>query len=203
MVNALDNKKGFILWILCLAQFTLSADIANLSISTSTLVSTFDTNISSIQLLGSIQPLIGAALMLSASMIGLIIGWRRLLIIGTAIGLISTVGFLFSNDVRLLILVVRPLTGVGSALILPAVLALVVAHFPGKQRALGFGLMAAATGLAAAIVPLFSGWVHDNFNWYWPFIFVASLYLVTLIGAIYGISPIHTNQPEKLDILAW
>ncbi|HAS62584.1 MAG TPA: MFS transporter, partial [Vibrio sp.] len=61
MVNALDNKKGFLLLALCLAQFTLSADVANLSISTSTLVSVFNTDISTIQLLGSIQPLVGAA----------------------------------------------------------------------------------------------------------------------------------------------
>lgn len=201
MVNALDNKKGFILWVLCLAQFTLSADVANLSISTSTLVDTFSTDISSIQLLGSIQPLFGAALMLSASMIGLIIGWRRLLIIGATVGFASTLTFLLANDVRVLILVARPLTGIASALILPAVLALVVAHFPGKKRALGFGLLAGSTGLASAITPLLSGWILDHFSWYWPFILVAGLYAITLLGSIFGITPIHTNRPERLDIL--
>ncbi len=200
MVKALDNKKGFLLWVLCLAQFTLSADVANLSISTSTLVNVFNTDIASIQVLGIIQPLVGAALMLSASMFGLIIGWRRLLIIGTTLGFISTLGFILIPDIYSVTLFVRPLAGIGSAFILPAVLALVVAHFPGKSRALGFGLMAAATGLAAAIMPLLSGWLHDNVSWQWPFAVIALCYLATLIGAITRIEPIHTNQPAKFDI---
>lgn len=200
MVKALDNKKGFLLWVLCLAQFTLSADVANLSISTSTLVNVFNTDIASIQVLGIIQPLVGAALMLSASMFGLIIGWRRLLIIGTTLGFISTLGFILIPDIYSVTLFVRPLAGIGSAFILPAVLALVVAHSPGKSRALGFGLMAAATGLAAAVMPLLSGWLHDNVSWQWPFALIALCYLATLIGAITRIEPIHTNQPAKFDI---
>lgn len=201
MVKALDKEKGFLLFVLCLAQFTLSADVANLSISTSTLVDVFNTDIASIQILGIIQPLVGAALMLSASMFGLIIGWRRLLILGTSLGFISTLGFIFLSDIDSISFFVRPLTGLGSAFILPAVLALVVAHFPGKSRALGFGLMAAATGFAAAIVPLLSGWLHDNVSWQWPFAFIALCYLATLIGAIARITPIHTNQPAKFDIM--
>lgn len=201
MLNALGNNKGFILWILCLVQFTLSADVANLSISTSTLLSTFDTNISSIQLLGSIQPLVGAACMLSASMVGLIIGWRRLLILGTGLGLISSIGIILFEDVRTIITFIRPLTGLASALMLPAVLALIVAHFPGKQRAIGFGLMAGATGLAAALIPLLSGWMHDHLDWQWPFRIIIGLYFLSFCGAIFGIPPIHTNQPAKLDIV--
>ena len=200
MVNALDNKKGFLLLALCLAQFTLSADVANLSISTSTLVSVFDADISTIQLLGSIQPLVGAAFMLSASMFGLIIGWRRLLITGACLGITSTCGFLYISDINYIALLVRPLAGISAAFMLPAILALVVTHFPGKQRAMGFGLMAAATGLAAAVVPLLSGWLHDTVQWQWPFILVATCYIFTLIAALFGIQPVHTNRPAKFDL---
>lgn len=196
-----DSKTTWLLIALCLAQFTLSADVANLSISTSALVNVFQTDISNIQLLSSVQPLVGAAFMLSASIFGLIIGWRRLLILGTSLGFISTMGFIAIDDITTISLVVRPLTGIASALILPAVLALVVAHFPGKNRAIGFGLMAAATGLAAAIIPLLSGWLHDNTDWYWPFIIIATCYLSSLVTAIFGIRPIHTNRPTKFDFV--
>lgn len=196
-----DSKTTWLLIALCIAQFTLSADVANLSISTSALVDVFQTDISSIQFLSSVQPLVGAAFMLSASIFGLIIGWRRLLILGTSIGLVSTIGFIAIDDITTISLVVRPLTGIAAALMLPAVLALVVAHFPGKHRAVGFGFMAAATGLAAAIIPLLSGWLHDNTDWYWPFIIIAICYFSSLMGAIFGIRPIHTNRPTKFDIV--
>lgn len=195
------NETRWLLFALCLAQFTLSADIANLSISTSALVNAFQTDISNIQFLSSVQPLVGAAFMLSASILGLIIGWRRLLIVGTSIGFISTIGFITIDNITTISLFVRPLAGIASALMLPAALALVVAHFPGKNRAVGFGLMAAATGLAAATVPLLSGWLHDNTEWYWPFIMIAACYLSSLICAIFFIRPIHTNRPIKFDFI--
>ncbi|NOJ12726.1 MFS transporter [Vibrio splendidus] len=196
-----DSKTTWLLIALCLAQFTLSADVANLSISTSALVNVFQTDISNIQFLSSVQPLVGAALMLSASIFGLIIGWRRLLILGTSIGFISTLGFIAIDDITTLSLLVRPLAGIASALILPAVLALVVAHFPGKNRAVGFGFMAAATGLAAAIIPLLSGWLHDNTDWYWSFVIIAVCYFSSLMAAIFAIRPIHTNSPTKFDVV--
>ncbi|HAS6346912.1 TPA: MFS transporter [Vibrio vulnificus] len=196
-----ENNTRWLLIALCFAQFTLSADVANLSISTAALVSVFQTDISSIQFLGSVQPLVGAAIMLSASVLGLIIGWRRLLILGTSVGFISTIGFITIDSITLLSLLVRPLAGIASALILPAAIALVVAHFPGKNRAVGFGLMAASTGFAAAIIPLMSGWLHDNTQWYWPFIIIALCYLFSLLAAIFWIRPIHTNCPKKFDLL--
>ncbi|CAH1547184.1 Antiseptic resistance protein [Vibrio rotiferianus] len=194
-----DKKTTWLLIALCLAQFTLSADVANLSISTSALVNVFQTDISNIQFLGIVQPLVGAAFMLPASILGLIIGWRRLLILGTSVGFISTLGFMTIDNINTISLLIRPLAGIASALILPAVLALVVAHFPGKDRAIGFGLMAASTGLAAALIPLFSGWLHDNTSWFWPFILIATCYFCCLIAAIFGIRPIHTNRPTKFD----
>ncbi|EKO3805836.1 TPA: MFS transporter [Vibrio harveyi] len=194
-----DKKTTWLLIALCLAQFTLSADVANLSISTSALVNVFQTDISNIQFLGIVQPLVGAAFMLPASILGLIIGWRRLLILGTSVGFISTLGFMTIDNINTISLLIRPLAGIASALILPAVLALVVAHFPGKDRAIGFGLMAASTGLAAALIPLLSGWLHDNTSWFWPFILIAVCYFSCLIAAIFGIRPIHTNQPTKFD----
>ncbi|MEZ9710821.1 MFS transporter [Vibrio breoganii] len=199
MIKALNRKQGLVLYVLCMAQFTLSADIANLSISTSTLVDVFQTNIAAIQVLGSVQPLIGAALMLSASMLGLRVGWRKLLITGAVFGLASTLGFLIFESITVLTLLIRPLAGIASALILPSVLALVVAHCKGKSRAMGFGLIAASTGFAAAIIPLLSGWLYDNADWQWPFIIIGACYLTTLLGAIFKVQPLHTQVNAKFD----
>ncbi|ORT52153.1 permease [Vibrio sp. qd031] len=201
METPLSSTKYAVLWVLAIAQFTLSADVANLSISTSTLVAHFDTDLASIQLLNSTQPLVGATLMLSASMLGMFIGWRRLLIAGSVIGVASSFGFLLASDIQTLQYLVRPMAGLSSCMILPAVLALVVAHFPGTKRAFGFGIMAASTGLAAAVIPLLSGWIHDNLDWQWSFVFVGSGYFLTVIGSTCLIKPIETQRPPKFDIV--
>lgn len=199
MFQAFDRKQGLVLYVLCIAQFTLSADIANLSISTATLVEVLNTDVTAIQVLSTIQPLVGAAIMLSASMLGLSIGWRKLLIAGSGLGFVSTLGFLIFDSVYVLTYFIRPLTGIASALILPSVLALIVAHCPGKNRAIGFGLTAAATGMAAAIIPLLSGWLSDHISWQWSFVLIASCYVVTFFGALFYIKPLHNQKRSKFD----
>ncbi|GAL09810.1 hypothetical protein JCM19233_787 [Vibrio astriarenae] len=51
----------------------------------------------------------------------------------------------------------RPLIGLAGVAILPACIALVIGHFPAKKHAQLFGLIAASTGLAAAIIPILNG----------------------------------------------
>ncbi|MGF1696228.1 MFS transporter [Vibrio lamellibrachiae] len=199
MTTPLTDIQKRLLIILCLAQFTISADIANLSIATSTLVSTFQTDISAIKTLGTIQPLVGAALMLPAGLIGLFIGWRVMLIAGAVIGFVATLLFVTAPNVGFVTFLARPLTGISSALLLPAILALVSARFPGKSRALAFGVLAASAGLAAAVVPMTSGFMMDNASWSLPFIFISGFYLLTTIFAIRGIPPICTESPESFD----
>ncbi|WP_295894393.1 MFS transporter [uncultured Vibrio sp.] len=200
MAIRLTDIQKRLLFILCLAQFSISADIANLSIATATLVSTFSTELSAIKTLGSIQPLIGAALMLPAGLIGLFIGWRVMLIAGAIIGFVSTILFVIAPNVEFLTFLARPLTGVSSALILPAILALISGHFPGKSRALAFGILAASGGLAAAIVPLASGLLMDHVSWVLPFILISVFYFLTSIFSFLGIQSLATKRPNSFDV---
>ncbi|GAL09809.1 hypothetical protein JCM19233_786 [Vibrio astriarenae] len=71
---------------LCLAQFCIAADIATLSIATSSLIDYFQSNVDDLKVVGTIYPLIGASLMLTSGILGLYIGWRRMLIAGLCIG---------------------------------------------------------------------------------------------------------------------
>ena len=199
MTTPLTDIQKRLLIILCLAQFTISADIANLSIATSTLVSTFQTDISAIKTLGTIQPLVGAALMLPAGLIGLFIGWRVMLITGAFIGFIATILFVMAPSVGFVTFFARPLTGIASALMLPAILALVSARFPGKSRALAFGVLAASGGVAAAVVPMSSGLMMDNLSWSLPFLFISGFYLLTTVFALKGIPAIETKRPDSFD----
>ncbi|CAH0992422.1 Antiseptic resistance protein [Sinobacterium norvegicum] len=198
--NVKANKK-LLLLVLCLAQFSLSADIANLSISTSALVSAFNTDINQLQIAGTIYPLVGGAFMLIAGMLGLFIGWRRLLIIGCGFGVASVALTLSANNINVISYGARSLAGLAGACILPAALALVVAHYPGPKRAIGFGAMAASTGIAAALIPAISGYLADNFSWYWSFSLIGTLYTATLICAIFFIAPLHSPTPKRFDYL--
>ncbi|WP_026084390.1 MFS transporter [Vibrio sp. 624788] len=185
---------------LCLAQFCISADIATMAIATSALIAEFNSNVEALKVAGTIYPLVGASLMLTSGILGLYIGWRRLLICGLIFGIISSASKLYAPSIEWITLVSRTLSGLAGVAILPSSIALVVGHFPANKRANIFGLLAAATGLAAAIVPIVSGWMFDNLAWFSGFIATGIFYSVALAYAICWITPLNNQKPKKFDV---
>ena len=61
------------------------------------------------------------------------------------------------------------LEGVGAALILPAIVALVAGNFPAERRPAAYGLVAAAGAIAVAVGPLIGGFCTTYFSWRWVF----------------------------------
>ena len=61
------------------------------------------------------------------------------------------------------------LEGVGAALILPAIVALVAGNFPTERRPAAYGLVAAAGAIAVAVGPLIGGFCTTYFSWRWVF----------------------------------
>ena len=59
------------------------------------------------------------------------------------------------------------LEGLGDALIMPTVTALVAGNFTGQQRARAYGLIAASAAVAVAAGPIIGGFVTANFSWRW------------------------------------
>ena len=61
------------------------------------------------------------------------------------------------------------LEGVGAALIMPAIVALVAGNFPAERRPAAYGLVAAAGAVAVAVGPLIGGFCTTYFSWRWVF----------------------------------
>jgi len=59
--------------------------------------------------------------------------------------------------------------GLGAVLVIPAIAALIVSHYEGKDRALAYGLIGGVSGAAVAAGPLIGGWVTTTFSWRWVF----------------------------------
>ncbi|MCK8085855.1 MFS transporter [Vibrio sp. 1CM8B] len=197
-----DSSKSHVTRLiiaLCLAQFCISADIATMAIATSALIAEFNSNVDALKIAGTIYPLVGASLMLTSGILGLYIGWRRLLICGLVFGVLSSVSKLYAPSIEWITMVSRTLSGLAGVAILPSSIALVVGHFPTYKRANIFGLLAAATGLAAAIVPIVSGWMLDNLAWFSGFIVTGVFYGVALVCTILWITPLNNQKPKKFD----
>ena len=92
------------------------------------------------------------------------------------------------------------LEGVGAALILPAIVALVASNFPTERRPAAYGLVAAAGAIAVATGPLIGGFFTTYFSWRWVFagevVIVLAILLLTR-----RIADAPAEERPRLDVV--
>jgi EmrB/QacA subfamily drug resistance transporter len=109
-----------------------------------------------------------AVLMMTAAAVGDRVGRRRVMRAGlvlfcaasAACALVPTIGWLIAA---------RAVQGAGSAMVMPAALALLGEAFPPETRARALGLFSGITGLATLGGPLLGGAVVQWLSWQWIF----------------------------------
>jgi MFS family permease len=91
--------------------------------------------------------------------------------------------------------------GLGAALVIPAIAALIAANYEGKERALAYGIIGGVAGAAVAAGPLIGGWVTTTFSW--RYVFAAETVVVIgilLVRRNMRASP-KVDKPPQLDLV--
>ena len=128
-------KKWGPLVILAAAQFVMVLDQAVMNVSISQLVTDFNTTVTTIQAVITLYSLMMAMLMLTGGKIGDIIGRRRAFAIGLVIYGCGSALTAASQTVPQLAFGWSILEGIGAALVLPALAALIAGNYQGRDRA--------------------------------------------------------------------
>jgi predicted MFS family arabinose efflux permease len=97
------------------------------------------------------------------------IGRRRAFMVGCDIYGSGSLTTALAPNLPVLILGWSLLEGIGAALIMPAIVALVAANFPPKGRPAAYGLVMGAGAVAVAVGPLIGGVATTYFSWRWVF----------------------------------
>ncbi|WP_010097172.1 DHA2 family efflux MFS transporter permease subunit [Ornithinibacillus scapharcae] len=134
----------------------------------------------------------------------LIMKWfttRQLVISGIVISLAGAILAALSINFPML-LAGRIVQAVGTGLILPIMLTVVLLIFPIQKRGVVMGIVGLVITTAPAVGPTLSGVIISTLGW--PFIFWISavLYVFLVIGAIMVISNVSENTKPKIDILS-
>lgn len=163
------KAAGGVLLTLGAAQFLMTLDSSVMNVSMATVARDLGTTITGIQTAITLYTLVMATLMITGGKLGSIIGRRRALAIGCVVyGTGSLVTALAPNLV-VLIIGWSLLEGIGAALIMPAVVALVAGNFAESDRPRAYGLIAAAGAIAVAAGPLIGGAASTYASWRWVF----------------------------------
>ena len=164
-------KSGTQIVLLTLAagQFLMTLDSSVMNVSIATVAKDVGTTVTGIQGAITAYTLVMAALMITGGKIGGLIGRKRAFAIGCVIYGAGSFTTSIAPNLPVLLFGWSFLEGVGAALILPAIVALVAGNFPIERRPAAYGLVAAAGAVAVAVGPLIGGFATTYFSWRWVF----------------------------------
>ena len=185
--------KWGILAVLAAAQFLMVLDQAVMNVAISQLVEDFDTTVTTIQMVIALYALVMAGLMLTGGKLGDIWGRRRAFAIGLVIYGCGSALTAASWNVPSLMLGWSILEGIGAALVLPALVALVASSYRGGERALAYGVLGGVAGAGIAVGPILGGWMTTDFSW--RVVFVGEV--VVAIGILLGTRMIREPERER------
>jgi MFS family permease len=171
-----------------------------MNVSIATVAKDVGTTVSGIQGAITAYTLVMACLMITGAKIGAIIGRKRAFAIGCVIYGCGSLTTALAPSLPVLLLGWSFLEGVGAALILPAIVALVASNFPAERRPAAYGLVAAAGAVAVAVGPLIGGFATTYFSWRWVFAGEVVLVLVILVLAR-RISDSPAAEKPRLDLV--
>jgi MFS family permease len=200
--DASSRRSGAAVVLLTLAagQFLMTLDTSVMNVSIATVAEDVGTTVTGIQGAITAYTLVMAALMITGAKIGALIGRKRAFAIGCVIYGCGSFTTSIAQNLPTLLFGWSFLEGVGAALILPAIVALVAGNFPVERRPAAYGLVAAAGAIAVAVGPLVGGFCTTYFSWRWVFagevVIVAAILLLTR-----RIADAPVERRPKLDLV--
>jgi EmrB/QacA subfamily drug resistance transporter len=186
---------------LAIAQFVMVLDQSAMNVSISALVEDFDTTVTTIQAVITLYCLVMAMFMLTGGKIGDIIGRRRAFVVGLIIYACGSGITALAPSVAILTLGWSVLEGLGAALVLPAMVALIAGNFEGASRKVAYAVIGGVAGAGIAVGPILGGWATTEYSW--RIIFAGEVLLVALILVMTPkvADAVRTGTPPKLDIV--
>ncbi len=166
-------------------------DSAVMNVSISQLVEDFDTEVTAIQAVITMYSLVMAATMITGGKLGDLFGRRRAFRIGLVIYGLGSMLTAVSGSVPMLMFGWSLLEGLGAALVLPAMAALIGSTYTGSQRAFAYGVLGGLAGAGVAVGPIVGGFFTTNLSWRW--VFVGEALIVLVIIALSG----WLTEPER------
>jgi EmrB/QacA subfamily drug resistance transporter len=200
--NEASSSKGSVALVaLASAQFLMVLDQSVMNVSISALVKDFHTTVTTIQAVITLYCLVMAMLILTGAKIGDMIGRRRAFVTGLIIYACGSALTAASQSVAVLALGWSLLEGIGAALVLPALAALIAGNFEGSRRKVAYAIIGGVAGAGIAVGPILGGWATTEVTW--RIVFVGEVIIVAFILVMtpkVGDAP-RPDPTPKLDVV--
>ncbi|MEU9158875.1 MFS transporter [Streptomyces sp. NPDC048424] len=189
-----------VLLTLAAGQFLMALDSSVMNVSIATVAEDVGTTVTGIQGAITAYTLVMAMFMIPGGKVGALIGRKRAFLIGCCIYGAGSLTTALAPNLTVLLLGWALLEGLGAALILPAIVALVAGNFVPERRPAAYGLVAAAGAVAIALGPLIGGVATTYFSWRWVFAGEVLVVLGILVLAR-RIADTPVGEREPIDLV--
>src|SRR6266498_5835668 len=189
-----------VLVTLASAQFLMTLDSSVMNVSIATVAKDVGTTVTGIQTAITFYTLVMASLMITGGKLGQVLGHKRAFSIGCIIYGCGSLITAFAGNLAVLMLGWSVLEGVGAALIMPAVVALVASNFARPQRPRAYGLVASAGAIAVAAGPLIGGLLTTYASWRWVFVGEVVVVLI-ILGLTRHMADTPAEEGARLDVV--
>ncbi len=149
----------------------------------------------------TLYTLIMAMFMLTGGKIGDIIGRRRTFVVGLVIYACGSALTAVSGSVATLTLGWSVLEGLGAALVLPALAALIAGNYEGRERIAAYAIIGGVAGAGIAVGPIVGGWATTVLSWRVVFVGEVILVLVILALSRFVIDAPRDEKRPSLDVV--
>ncbi|MGZ4435615.1 MAG: MFS transporter [Trebonia sp.] len=191
---------GTVLLTLASAQFLMTLDSSVMNVSIATVAKDVGTTVTGIQTAITFYTLVMASLMITGGKLGQILGRKRVFAIGCVIYGCGSLITALAPDLAVLMVGWSVLEGIGAALIMPAIVALVASNFARDQRPRAYGLVASAGAIAVAAGPLIGGLFTTYLTWRWVFVGEVLVVLI-ILGLTRRIADTPPEEGARLDVV--
>ena len=194
------SAAGIVLVTLAAGQFLMTLDTSVMNVSIATVAKDVHTTVTGIQTAITVYTLVMASLMITGGKIGQIFGRKRAFAVGCVIYGCGSFITAISPNLAVLMVGWSFLEGVGAALILPAIVALVASNFARAERPRAYGLVASAGAIAVAAGPLIGGLFTTYLSW--RLVFAGEVLLVLAILTLTRrIADVRPERRAPLDLI--
>jgi MFS transporter, DHA2 family, multidrug resistance protein len=193
------SRRWWALGALVLAVLAVGLDGTILSVALPTLGRSLDASTGQLQWFVAAYTLVFAAALVPGGMLGDRYGRKKMLIVSLLVFGAASVACAAAPSAGAFI-AARTLLGLGGALLLPMVLALLPVLFDEKERARAIGAITAAAMLGYPIGPLLGGWMLTRFNWSWVFLINVPVVALALVAAVLLLPESRSSIRQPIDL---
>ncbi|ATY10031.1 MFS transporter [Amycolatopsis sp. AA4] len=194
------RSPKLILAVVSFGSFMSSLDMSIINIVTPVMAREFGSSLAAMTWVINAYLIANAALVILCGRLGDMFGHRRMFLAGATVFTVASVGCAVAPNLEAL-LISRAVQGVGSAMLYPQAMAIIVAVYPAAKRGAAIGIWSAVSSLASVLGPLIGGTLTSLASWRANFVLNLPIGIALVVVGAFVLPAAGARQRQRLDWL--